>query len=281
MRELATQLRHDGVDARLDHWHAVPGDQLPVFMESEIRDNDYVLIICTPRYKEKSDKRIGGVGYEGDIMTGEVFTKQNDRKFIPVLAKGTWDASARSWLKSKYYIDLATPSRYEAEYDNLLTTILGTRSQPPPLGPLPTREASATPNQSAERVRSMPQVNFELFDRRLQIHDAAMRLIAHVMAKGTCAQEELDQFLKATKDARFLFNEDIEGYLRTLAAEALYVCLGRERQEGLAHDPRSEEFQKSVDAWGDRLVWFTQQPDEVKKRFDSFLQIRESAVEDK
>ena len=45
VRQLATKLRHDGVDARLDHWHAVPGDQLPGFMEREIRDNDYVVIV--------------------------------------------------------------------------------------------------------------------------------------------------------------------------------------------------------------------------------------------
>ena len=38
--DLATDLRNDGVDAKLDQWHAVPGDQLPVFMEREIREND-------------------------------------------------------------------------------------------------------------------------------------------------------------------------------------------------------------------------------------------------
>ena len=30
---LATQLRAGGVDAHLDHWHAVPGDQEPEFMQ--------------------------------------------------------------------------------------------------------------------------------------------------------------------------------------------------------------------------------------------------------
>ena len=51
VRQLATKLRHDGVDARLDHWHAVPGDQLPGFMEREIRDNDYVVIVCTHAHR--------------------------------------------------------------------------------------------------------------------------------------------------------------------------------------------------------------------------------------
>ena len=66
---MATDLRRDGIETILDQWHAVPGDQLPAFMEREIRENDYVLIICTPNYMLKSDERRGGVGYDGDIMT--------------------------------------------------------------------------------------------------------------------------------------------------------------------------------------------------------------------
>ena len=46
VRDLATQLRGNGVDVRLEHWHTVLGDQLPEFMESEIRDNDHVIIAC-------------------------------------------------------------------------------------------------------------------------------------------------------------------------------------------------------------------------------------------
>jgi len=67
-------------------------------MEREIRDNEYVMIVCTPRYKAKSEGRTSGVGYEGDIMTAEVFAKQNHRKFIPVFAIGACVASAPSWL---------------------------------------------------------------------------------------------------------------------------------------------------------------------------------------
>ena len=98
---LATKLRDDGVETILDQWHTVPGDQLPEFMEREIRENDYVLIICTPDYRLKSDARKGGVGYEGDIMTAEVHTQRNHRKFIPVLARGSWEDASPSWLKGK------------------------------------------------------------------------------------------------------------------------------------------------------------------------------------
>lgn len=106
VRDLAARLRGQGVDVMLDQWENAPGDQIPAFMERAIRDNDHVLIICTPRYKRRSDNREGGVGYEGDIMTAEVLTTQNHRKFIPILRRGTWEEAAPSWLQGKYYIDL-------------------------------------------------------------------------------------------------------------------------------------------------------------------------------
>ena len=102
-------------------------------MEKEILKNDYVLIICTPNYRLKSDERLGGVGYEGDIMTVEVLTKGNHRKFIPVLARGAWEESAPSWLKGKYYVDLSTPQKYEENYPDLTSTMLRTRVVAPPL----------------------------------------------------------------------------------------------------------------------------------------------------
>jgi hypothetical protein len=62
-----------------------------------------------------------------------------------------------------------------------------------------------------------------------------MRLIEYVVQKGTCSFEELDRFSKDTKEARFLFNEDI--YLRrlyneALTNEALTLPLGERKREG-------------------------------------------------
>lgn len=132
VRELSARLRRDGVNAVLDQWHAVLGDNLPHFMEQAIRDNDYVLVICTPSYKSKSDKRDGGVGYEGDIMTGEAFVLKNRRKFIPILREGEWEESAPSWLLGSYYVDLRGPD-WKVRYRVLLDTIHRRLPEPPPV----------------------------------------------------------------------------------------------------------------------------------------------------
>jgi hypothetical protein len=96
VKDLAARLRADGIDVTLDHWSLAPGDQLPAFMEAAVRANDFVLIVCTPRYRDRSDQRMGGVGYEGDIMTAEVMAKRDHRKFIPILRSGEWDAASPS-----------------------------------------------------------------------------------------------------------------------------------------------------------------------------------------
>lgn len=135
--ELATRLRDEGIDVKLDKWHTVPGDQLTVFMEKAIRESDFVLIICTPNYQQKSDARIGGVGYEGDIITGEMLTGQSRGKFIPILRDGEWVSAAPCWLYAKYYIDLRGDPYSEDNYRELLTTLHGNRLPAPVIGNTP------------------------------------------------------------------------------------------------------------------------------------------------
>ena len=131
VRNFAARLRSDGVEAALDQWELVPGDQLTHFMEKAIADNQFVLIICTPTYKRKSEAREGGVGYEGDIMTAEVMSSNNDRKFIPVLRTGSWSKSAPSWLSGKKYIDLSGSPYSQSSYDELLDTVFERRPKAP------------------------------------------------------------------------------------------------------------------------------------------------------
>lgn len=131
VRDFAARLRSDGVEAVLDQWELVAGDQLTHFMERAIADNQYVLIICTPTYKRKSEAREGGVGYEGDIMTAEVLTTNNHRKFIPILRTGPPKESVPSWLSGKKHIDLSGSPYTESSYDELLDTILGRRAKAP------------------------------------------------------------------------------------------------------------------------------------------------------
>jgi TIR domain len=133
----------------LDQWSLAPGDQLPQFMETAVRDNDFILIVCTPRYKQKSDGRLGGVGYEGDIMTGEVHNGQDRRKFIPILRDGEWKDAAPSWLAGTFYLNLRGNPYPEDTYEVLLNNLNGTRETAPPVGTRPpARSVARAPGHS-------------------------------------------------------------------------------------------------------------------------------------
>lgn len=133
VRELASRLRQEGIDVMLDQWHLAPGDPLPEFMERAVRENDFVILVCTPNFRVKADERKGGVGYEGNIMTGELFIKYNHRKFIPVLRHDSWEEAAPSWLQAKRYLDLTDP-RFGENFEKLVQTLHGEQPEIPPLG---------------------------------------------------------------------------------------------------------------------------------------------------
>jgi hypothetical protein len=137
VRQLAIRLREDGVAVTLDQWDVAPGDQIPAFMERAVRENDFVIAVCTPRFKEKSDGRGGGVGYEGDIMTAYAFTAGAKKKFIPVLRLGGWVEAAPTWLLGRAKIDLSGDPYSEPEYEELLRTLHSAREEAPPIGSRP------------------------------------------------------------------------------------------------------------------------------------------------
>jgi hypothetical protein len=132
VKQLATRLRaEDGVDVTLDQWHAAPGDQIPAFMEGAVRENDFVIAVCTPQFKARSDRRGGGVGYEGDIMTAYVLNSGTNKKFIPVLRRGSWEKAAPMWLLGRAYIDLRGDPYSQSQYEELLRTLHDAREVPP------------------------------------------------------------------------------------------------------------------------------------------------------
>lgn len=130
VKSLADRLLSDGIEATVDQYDLTLGDRLPHFMEQSISNSDYVLIICTPTYKSKSDSRKGGVGYEGHIISAELLTQGNERKFIPVIRKGTATNSIPTFLSGKLGIDLSNTIHYENSYKDLLTTLYGVKRKP-------------------------------------------------------------------------------------------------------------------------------------------------------
>lgn len=86
VRSLAIELQSNGVITRLDQWDTHPGMDLAKYMETCIRESDFVLLVCTPNFAQKANAGKGGVGYEKTIVTGEIFQEvASEKKFVPLL----------------------------------------------------------------------------------------------------------------------------------------------------------------------------------------------------
>jgi TIR domain len=144
VRSLAEQLQANGVEVLLDQWDVRPGMDLPAYMETSVREADYVLLICTPVFAQKANAGRGGVGYEKMIVTGEIFTRiPNAGKFIPLLASGSPDESLPSYLKARVFLDFRTPTGDAFNLEELLRHIFDKpRFVRPPRGTRPAFSAS-------------------------------------------------------------------------------------------------------------------------------------------
>jgi hypothetical protein len=121
---LATELRDAGIDAILDKWDLREGHDAYAFMERMVSDSDVkkVIMVCDQAYATKADRRLGGVGAEAQIITPEIYSSQDQSKFVAVLAERDSDGNpcVPSYYKSRIYIDLSDPSSYAQNFETLL-----------------------------------------------------------------------------------------------------------------------------------------------------------------
>jgi hypothetical protein len=138
VKQFATQLREHGVRARLDQWHIAAGENIPGFMNSEVRHADYVLILGSPTYREKvhaleDGGKITGSGWESRVVTTQLFN-QPGFKSIPILARGSWQEAIPMFISTDYGFDLSEAASYEENFLRLVQEITGTREKAPPVG---------------------------------------------------------------------------------------------------------------------------------------------------
>ncbi|WP_409371550.1 toll/interleukin-1 receptor domain-containing protein [Methylocella sp. CPCC 101449] len=91
VKNLALKLMEAGVDVIVDQLHLQPGESLTQFMERSLNRCRKVLVICTPNYARRSNRRRGGVGYEQQIITAQIAQGLRRNKFIPILKSGQFD----------------------------------------------------------------------------------------------------------------------------------------------------------------------------------------------
>ncbi|KLJ00826.1 TIR domain-containing protein [Luteimonas sp. FCS-9] len=122
--DLATRLRESGIDVILDKWELKEGHDSIAFMEKMVTDPTIkkVAVISDRKYAEKADGRVSGVGTETQIISREVYEKQDQNKFVAVLPERDYEGKPflPTYYKGRIYIDLSAPDNYAAEFERLV-----------------------------------------------------------------------------------------------------------------------------------------------------------------
>lgn len=115
------------------------------------------------------------------------------------------------------------------------------------------------------------KVRIDLFDRRLAVYDAAANLMYQAISQGDLTWDQLQEFSRETKDAQFLFKEDVAEYLTKMGDTGEQLIRDNERYRKQAEMMGSfakvahiesvlSDIEKSTD-------WFQAQPKPMKALF--------------
>ena len=164
---LSNRLREDGIDASIDQYESFPPAGWPHWMEGQIRDADFVLVVCTETYrrriehKEERDKGLGAL-WEGNIIYNHLYLAQGEnKKFVPVFFDGASPSDIPSPLANYTYYDLdrdyESLYRYITEQPQISKPVLGAlkRLQPRERNPASLHAASMTRTTGALRQQPM------------------------------------------------------------------------------------------------------------------------------
>ncbi len=122
--ELADRLRKEGIDAHLDQYEPAPTQGWQRWMQQQIEQAQFVLLVCTPIFRRRFEGReSAGVGkgatWEGQLVTQEIYDAQmNNDKFLSLLLDGEDEEQALP-IVLRPYTHYRINSRYEALYRRL------------------------------------------------------------------------------------------------------------------------------------------------------------------
>jgi hypothetical protein len=129
-------------------------------MEKMVLDTERVLVVCTRKYKERVDKRTGGAGYEGSLISVELVKDHGTIKFIPVLREDRWEDAVPRCLSGRNGVDMRDDALFETGLAELLHDLRsGAANSPPdtgrsPLPPAASLSQSALALDGADRVKN-------------------------------------------------------------------------------------------------------------------------------
>jgi hypothetical protein len=122
---LANRLREDGIDCRIDQYVVVPEEGWRLWTERQIRDSDFVLLVCTETYRqrfmdEEEPEKGLIVRLEGRLIYNSIYQAQGrNTKFVPVLFESGDSSHIPDLVRDPNSYRVQTEDGYEDLYRRL------------------------------------------------------------------------------------------------------------------------------------------------------------------
>jgi hypothetical protein len=119
------RLRSEGIDCHIDQYEESPPEGWPRWMHNQIKKADFVLVICTEKYRQRfqGEEETGkglGANWEGAIITQHLYDNEaKSTKFIPVVFSFRDLAYIPTVLRGSTHYELDTEEGYEKLYRRL------------------------------------------------------------------------------------------------------------------------------------------------------------------
>lgn len=134
--ELSDKLRNEGIDCSLDQYEDSPPEGWPKWMDRNVKNSDFVLVVCTETYYNRvmgTDEKGNGIKWESTLIYQQLYNSgSHNTRFIPVIFKdGKFENIPESLQGATYYnvddID---------SYEKLYWRLRGQKTKKPKLGKL-------------------------------------------------------------------------------------------------------------------------------------------------
>lgn len=133
---LANKLRSEGIDCALDQYEDSPPEGWPKWMDRNVKNSDFVLVVCTEIYYNRAmgaAEKGHGIKWESTLIYQHLYnTGANNTKFIPVLFKDSKFENIPEPLQGATYYFADDDDSYEKLYRRLS----GVKAEKPELGKL-------------------------------------------------------------------------------------------------------------------------------------------------
>ena len=201
---LSSRLRKMGIDVDLDQYHSAPVEGWPNWMETQIAQARFVLVICTPVYLERvtggGDPQVGlGSRYEGQLINQEIFEAggRND-KFLPIIPESEHVSAIPPWLAPFTRYDLSA----DDDFSNLYRQLTG---QPAVIAPslgevveMPPTDEGPLDQEVVEKAEPLPTWHVDLVLNWQQEGGPSRYAVRWTPGLGFSAVDSSDRVLEST-----------------------------------------------------------------------------------